>query len=74
MAVYLYQAVGLYQRGRVIDSEGYEHTHWQLNHLILTSVFALLAGIVGGLLGIGSGFVMGPLFLELGIVPQVSHI
>ncbi|KAJ6295549.1 hypothetical protein OIU78_023553 [Salix suchowensis] len=32
----------------------------------------VVAGIVGGLLGIGGGFVMGPLFLEMGIHPQVS--
>ncbi|GLU01421.1 hypothetical protein SLE2022_187290 [Rubroshorea leprosula] len=32
----------------------------------------MLAGIVGGLLGLGGGFVMGPLFLELGIPPQVA--
>ncbi|KAI4325292.1 hypothetical protein MLD38_030704 [Melastoma candidum] len=30
------------------------------------------AGIVGGLLGLGGGFILGPLFLELGIPPQVS--
>ncbi|GJM99020.1 hypothetical protein PR202_ga16078 [Eleusine coracana subsp. coracana] len=28
--------------------------------------------LVGGLLGLGGGFIMGPLFLELGIPPQVS--
>ncbi|KAK8547421.1 hypothetical protein V6N13_098131 [Hibiscus sabdariffa] len=27
---------------------------------------------VGGLLGLGGGFIMGPLFLELGVPPQVS--
>ncbi|KHG04871.1 hypothetical protein F383_28778 [Gossypium arboreum] len=30
------------------------------------------AGVVGGLLGLGGGFIMGPLFLELGVPPQVS--
>ncbi|RDX85882.1 Sulfite exporter TauE/SafE family protein 3, partial [Mucuna pruriens] len=65
---YLYQARSLYQ-GR---SAGGQHTHWPLHHLFLASIFSLLAGIVGGLLGTGSGFVMGPLFLEVGIVPQVA--
>jgi uncharacterized membrane protein YfcA len=27
--------------------------------------------MVGGLLGLGGGFILGPLFLELGIPPQV---
>ncbi|TVU09237.1 hypothetical protein EJB05_42721 [Eragrostis curvula] len=31
-----------------------------------------LMRLVGGLLGLGGGFIMGPLFLELGIPPQVS--
>ncbi|KAE8037895.1 hypothetical protein FH972_010448 [Carpinus fangiana] len=29
-------------------------------------------GVVGGLLGLGGGFILGPLFLEQGIPPQVS--
>lgn len=33
--------------------------------------FGIIAGIVGGLLGLGGGFIMGPLFLELGVPPQV---
>lgn len=32
----------------------------------------MVAGVVGGLLGLGGGFIMGPLFLELGVPPQVS--
>ncbi|CAL8132083.1 unnamed protein product [Prunus armeniaca] len=28
------------------------------------------SGIVGGLLSLGGGFIMGPLFLEIGILPQ----
>ncbi|KAF9625039.1 hypothetical protein IFM89_017187 [Coptis chinensis] len=32
----------------------------------------ILAGVVCGLLGLGGGFILGPLFLELGIPPQVS--
>ncbi|KAH1213215.1 Sulfite exporter TauE/SafE family protein 3 [Glycine max] len=65
---YLYQARALYQ-GRAAGSQ---HTHWPLHHLFLASICSLLAGIVGGLLGTGSGFVMGPLFLEVGIAPQVA--
>lgn len=32
----------------------------------------MVAGVVGGLLGLGGGFIMGPLFLELGVPPQVD--
>ncbi|XP_027941770.1 sulfite exporter TauE/SafE family protein 3-like [Vigna unguiculata] len=65
---YLYQARALY-KGK---SAGGQHTHWPLHHLFLAGICSLLAGIVGGLLGTGSGFVMGPLFLEVEIVPQVA--
>ncbi|XP_028802243.1 sulfite exporter TauE/SafE family protein 3 isoform X2 [Neltuma alba] len=70
--VYLYQAIGLYQGWRAIPSKGDQGTRLPLHHLILAIVCALCAGIVGGLLGVGSGFVMGPLFMELGIAPQVA--
>ncbi|KAG4954214.1 hypothetical protein JHK87_039808 [Glycine soja] len=65
---YLFCHRALYQ-GRAAGSQ---HTHWPLHHLFLASICSLLAGIVGGLLGTGSGFVMGPLFLEVGIAPQVA--
>ncbi|XP_028802247.1 sulfite exporter TauE/SafE family protein 3-like isoform X2 [Neltuma alba] len=70
--VYLYQAIGLYQGWRAIPSKGEEGTRLPLHHLILAIVCALSAGIIAGLLGVGSGFVMGPLFMELGIAPQVA--
>jgi uncharacterized membrane protein YfcA len=31
-----------------------------------------MAGTVGGMLGLGGGFILGPLFLEMGIPPQVE--
>jgi len=34
----------------------------------------VLAGIVGGLLGLGGGFILGPLFLEMGVPPQVPSL
>ncbi|KAE9600385.1 putative transmembrane protein TauE [Lupinus albus] len=72
LGVFLYQAIGLHQGWRVISSKGDQGTHLPLYHLILASLCGLLAGTIGGLLGIGTGFVMGPLFLELGIAPQVA--
>ena len=33
---------------------------------------AILAGIVAGLVGVGGGMVLGPMMIELGVLPQVS--
>ena len=33
---------------------------------------AFAAGIVAGLVGVGGGMVLGPMMLELGVLPQVS--
>ncbi|XP_057957958.1 sulfite exporter TauE/SafE family protein 3 [Malania oleifera] len=67
-----YEAVSLYKGRRVIASKGDAGTNFKVHQLVLYCFFGVLAGIVGGLLGLGGGFIMGPLFLELGIPPQVS--
>ncbi|KAJ3698886.1 hypothetical protein LUZ61_002591 [Rhynchospora tenuis] len=67
-----YEAVSLYQGRRIISSKGAEGTNWKVHQLVLYCMMGVVAGIVGGLLGLGGGFIMGPLFLELGIPPQVS--
>ncbi|XWS26312.1 hypothetical protein CRYUN_Cryun26dG0021300 [Craigia yunnanensis] len=72
LGVSLYEAVSLYEGRRVIASNGDQSTNWQVHQLATYCAFGVLAGIVGGLLGLGGGFIMGPLFLELGIPPQVS--
>lgn len=72
VGVSLYEAVSLYKGRRVIASKGEQGTVWRVHQLVIYCIFGVLAGIVGGLLGLGGGFVMGPLFLELGIPPQVS--
>ncbi|CAI0408517.1 unnamed protein product [Linum tenue] len=71
-SVFLYQATALYKGTKKIASKGEGATTLKLKQLTLFSICGLFAGIVGGLLGLGSGFVMGPLFLELGIAPQAS--
>ncbi|KAK7292965.1 hypothetical protein RJT34_15824 [Clitoria ternatea] len=38
--------------------------------LILYCTCGILGGIIGGLLGLGGGFILGPLFIGLGIPPQ----
>ncbi|CAB4303140.1 unnamed protein product [Prunus armeniaca] len=67
-----YEAVNLYKGRRVIASEEESVTDWKVHQLVLYCACGIIAGIVGGLLGLGGGFILGPLFLELGIPPQVS--
>ncbi|PIN02416.1 hypothetical protein CDL12_25072 [Handroanthus impetiginosus] len=67
-----YQAVCLYKEWRVIESTGEARISWTVHQLIFCCCCGILAGIVGGLLGLGGGFILGPMFLELGIPPQVS--
>lgn len=66
-----YEAVSLYRGSRNISSKG-DSTHLTVGQLVLYCTCGVLAGMVGGLLGLGGGFIMGPLFLELGVPPQVS--
>ncbi|XP_057773060.1 sulfite exporter TauE/SafE family protein 3-like isoform X2 [Salvia miltiorrhiza] len=67
-----YQAVCLYKGWSVVESKGEPGIKWTVYQLILCCFCGILAGVVGGLLGLGGGFILGPLFLELGIPPQVS--
>lgn len=70
--VSMYEAISLYKGRKVIASKGESGSNLKVHQLILYCSFGILAGLVGGLLGLGGGFIMGPLFLELGIPPQVS--
>nr|KJB54850.1 hypothetical protein B456_009G051700 [Gossypium raimondii] len=72
LGVSLYEAVSLYKGYRVIASKGEDGTSFRVAQLVTYCAFGVLAGVVGGLLGLGGGFIMGPLFLELGVPPQVS--
>lgn len=67
-----YEAYLLYTGKRVIASRGDAAGSWKVHQLILCCLTGVCAGMVGGLLGLGGGFILGPLFLELGIPPQVS--
>ncbi|KAJ0967726.1 hypothetical protein J5N97_024643 [Dioscorea zingiberensis] len=40
--------------------------------LLFCASAGLLGGTVGGLLGSGGGFILGPLLLEIGVIPQVA--
>lgn len=71
IGVSAYQAVALYKGRRVIASKGDAGTNWRVHQLLFYCLCGMVAGIVGGLLGLGGGFILGPLFLELGVPPQV---
>ncbi|CAK7356691.1 unnamed protein product [Dovyalis caffra] len=62
-----YEAFSLYKGRRKIASKGDAVTNWKISQLFLYCMIGLLAGIIGGMLGLGGGFILGPLFLEMGI-------
>ncbi|KAL3361398.1 hypothetical protein AABB24_014352 [Solanum stoloniferum] len=72
LGVSSYEAVSLYKGWRRIESKGEDGTNFRVMQLIVYCFFGIVAGMVGGLLGLGGGFIMGPMFLELGVPPQVS--
>ncbi|PIA54856.1 hypothetical protein AQUCO_00901032v1 [Aquilegia coerulea] len=45
---------------------------WCPGYIFFCAFCGILGGTVGGLLGSGGGFVLGPLLLELGVIPQVA--
>ena len=55
---------------------GYKYTshdvHWNIKIVIFYPIFALISGLLSGLLGIGGGLIVGPLLLDLGLHPLVS--
>ncbi|XP_048443214.1 sulfite exporter TauE/SafE family protein 3 isoform X2 [Pyrus x bretschneideri] len=67
-----YEAVKVYKGQRVISSRGEAGAKWRVHNLVSFCFFGIIAGLIGGLLGLGGGFIMGPLFLEMGVPPQVA--
>lgn len=45
---------------------------WTPSHIAFCALCGIIGGTVGGLLGSGGGFVLGPLLLEIGVIPQVA--
>jgi hypothetical protein len=75
IGVTMYEAHGLMTGKRVLSSKGssqQQQSKLRVRQLVVYCLFGVLAGLIGGLLGMGGGFIMGPLFLELGVPPQVS--
>lgn len=79
LGVFGYEAVKLYREHNKRMSAGNEEhicgasIEWTATHIAFCAVCGLLGGTVGGLLGSGGGFILGPLLLEIGVIPQVIH-
>ncbi|XP_057983606.1 sulfite exporter TauE/SafE family protein 4 isoform X2 [Malania oleifera] len=78
MGVFGYEAVKLYRESKKRRTEGNRECvceasiNWTAVDLAFCSLCGILGGTVGGLLGSGGGFVLGPLLLEIGVIPQVA--
>lgn len=71
VGVYAYQCFSLYRGSRKIQNgEGF--SDFKASQLLNFGFFGIIAGMVASLLGVGGGAIIGPLFLELGIPPQVA--
>ncbi|KAK4769261.1 hypothetical protein SAY86_027411 [Trapa natans] len=77
LVVFGYESVKLYLGEKRRMSNGDTQTvceatiHWTAGHIVFCALCGLLGGCVGGLLGSGGGFILGPLLLEIGVLPQV---
>ncbi|CAN6333986.1 unnamed protein product [Urochloa humidicola] len=78
VSVFLWEAVHLCRESRSRRINGNlecvceASIEWAPAQLIFCAFCGLLGGTVGGLLGSGGGFILGPLLLELGCIPQVA--
>ena len=80
LLVFGYEAVKLYKeqqrRMAIRDPEPVceASIQWNALNIAFFALFGIIGGTVGGLLGSGSGFVLGPLLLEIGVIPEVRLI
>ncbi|KAF5823712.1 putative transmembrane protein TauE [Helianthus annuus] len=78
LAVFGYECVKLYKESKKRRSLGNTESvceatiNWTVPNLIFCALCGILGGTVGGLLGSGGGFILGPLLLEIGVIPQVA--
>ncbi|KAL6137630.1 hypothetical protein ACLB2K_062920 [Fragaria x ananassa] len=72
VAVTSYEVIKLSQGKRILASKGSTTgKNWRVYKLVSYCACGIAAVLVGGLLGLGGGFIMGPLFLEMGIPAQL---
>ncbi|KAK4782954.1 hypothetical protein SAY86_007328 [Trapa natans] len=78
VAVFGYEAMKLYREDKKRTSAGNTEAiceatiQWTATHIAFCALCGILGGCVGGLLGSGGGFILGPLLLEIGVIPQVA--
>ncbi|KAK4582972.1 hypothetical protein RGQ29_025939 [Quercus rubra] len=78
LGVFGYESVKLYKEHKKRMSTGNTESiceasiGWTVMHIAFCSICGILGGTVGGLLGSGGGFILGPLLLEIGVIPQVA--
>lgn len=77
LGVFGYEAVKLYREHKKrmtagnLESICEASIAWTPVHIAFCALCGILGGTVGGLLGSGGGFILGPLLLEIGVIPQV---
>ncbi|KAK8651239.1 hypothetical protein V6N13_140848 [Hibiscus sabdariffa] len=78
LLVFGYEAITLYKDHKKRMSTGETETicqasiQWTPLNIAFCALCGVLGGTVGGLLGSGGGFILGPLLLEIGVIPQVA--
>lgn len=78
LVVFGYECVKLYKESKKRRLEGNQDLiceaaiQWTGTNLAFCALCGILGGTVGGLLGSGGGFILGPLLLEIGVIPQVA--
>ncbi|KAK4838684.1 hypothetical protein QYF36_015625 [Acer negundo] len=78
LGVFGYEAVKLYEEHKKrLNTGNIEYIceasiEWTAMHIAFCAFCGILGGTVGGLLGSGGGFILGPLLLEIGVIPQVA--
>ncbi|XP_057460175.1 sulfite exporter TauE/SafE family protein 4-like [Actinidia eriantha] len=78
LGVFGYECVTLYKESKKRRSTGNTESvceatlEWTPLQLAFCALCGILGGTVGGLLGSGGGFILGPLLLEIGVIPQVA--
>ncbi|XP_051130656.1 sulfite exporter TauE/SafE family protein 4-like [Andrographis paniculata] len=78
LMVFVYECVKLYKESKKRRLAGNPDLiceaaiQWTATNLAFCALCGFLGGTVGGLLGSGGGFILGPLLLEIGVIPQVA--
>uniref|UniRef100_A0A2P2JQA3 Uncharacterized protein LOC107432016 n=1 Tax=Rhizophora mucronata TaxID=61149 RepID=A0A2P2JQA3_RHIMU len=78
VAVFVYEAVKLYKEHKRRMNTGNTESicgasiAWTPIHISFCALCGILGGTVGGLLGSGGGFILSPLLLEIGVIPEVA--